>query len=540
MPILYFLHLLKVDTKKWLTMELVASGFLLTPKFCFLEQHHVFSSGSNNLISETVGEPQQQGGKRKTAKISEADQPAYKKGKSIKDAEYRERKKEKYLKLEEENNALKSENQELKREIEQLKSENVTLGSQLKITDLERQNEVLKLENQLLNVKNEKKDIERDLEIAIQNQMAQPEQHPIYNQMAQSGQPHFYHQLAQPGQLLPHNQLALPAQPFNDGLVPQQESESRISGSPPKLGQRLFPNIVQPEEAFSKTNSSSTMLPLSSEPRLEQSAYCKELFQFEEISEISPSFFCQMYNLKIVKLSGCRKLKELPVSIGLLKKLTYVDICDCSLLDQMPKQLASLSELRVLKGFVISDHVKSCSLDDLTALKKLEKLSISIIHKYDFREQLSTAIPKFENLKKLQIAWGGAKLTAGAEEEESEELSSRKKPTDDEKKQKKIAEKRRENRTKDSDAAQSTVANQYKQKEIKEDRRNKSDAVQSTINMGKAENEIKPVKERSTKIAGAEKGDGSKDNTKPWGIKHFKKSMSTLLHFASTATNSWL
>ncbi|GKV12551.1 hypothetical protein SLEP1_g23678 [Rubroshorea leprosula] len=148
-----------------------------------------------------------------------------------------------------------------------------------------------------------------------------------------------------------------------------------------------------------------------------------------------PNSLCQAAKLSILDLRACHNLEELPDNIGSLKKLTLLDISECYLLDQMPKELSSLSELKIFKGFVISDHEKTCSLEELAALKKLEKLSINIIDKDYLPGELGYAIPNFEKLKKLKIAWGGATLTAGAGEE-SKELSSKEKETDNEKRQK--------------------------------------------------------------------------------------------------------
>ncbi|GLT95081.1 hypothetical protein SLE2022_127860 [Rubroshorea leprosula] len=176
-----------------------------------------------------------------------------------------------------------------------------------------------------------------------------------------------------------------------------------------------------------------------------------------------PNSLCQAAKLRILDLRACHNLEELPDNIGSLKKLTLLDISECYLLDQMPKELSSLSELKIFKGFVISDHEKTCSLEELAALKKLEKLSINIIDKGYFPKKLGIAIPNFEKLKKLKIAWGGATLTARAREEESKELSSTEKATDNEKRQKSgemaKKQKKRDNRKKESDAAQSTVTN---------------------------------------------------------------------------------
>ncbi|GKV05568.1 hypothetical protein SLEP1_g17565 [Rubroshorea leprosula] len=137
-----------------------------------------------------------------------------------------------------------------------------------------------------------------------------------------------------------------------------------------------------------------------------------------------PNSLCQAAKLRILDLRACHNLEELPDSIGSLKKLTHLDISECYLLDQMPKELSSLLELKIFKGFVISDHKKTCSLEELKALQKLEKLSINIIDREYKAERLGSAISKFSNLEKLKVAWGGATLTPAGAEEKSEETNS--------------------------------------------------------------------------------------------------------------------
>ncbi|KAL7164153.1 hypothetical protein ACSBR2_040128 [Camellia fascicularis] len=71
----------------------------------------------------------------------------------------------------------------------------------------------------------------------------------------------------------------------------------------------------------------------------------------------------------------------IPNWVGLLKNLTHLDISECYLLNHMPKRLGALSNLQVLKGFIIGDSKdkNSCTINDLTKLSRLRKLSKSTI-----------------------------------------------------------------------------------------------------------------------------------------------------------------
>ncbi|KAL0005885.1 hypothetical protein SO802_013446 [Lithocarpus litseifolius] len=107
-------------------------------------------------------------------------------------------------------------------------------------------------------------------------------------------------------------------------------------------------------------------------------------------------------------LKDCNNLEELPEEISKLKKLRYLDFSHCYVLGNMPKKLSSLSELQVLKGFIIGDPQRKNlgTLEDLKGLKKLKKLTIIATRKdFPTPEDLG-ALLKLQALRKLTIAWG--------------------------------------------------------------------------------------------------------------------------------------
>ncbi|KAH7855235.1 hypothetical protein Vadar_022710 [Vaccinium darrowii] len=93
-----------------------------------------------------------------------------------------------------------------------------------------------------------------------------------------------------------------------------------------------------------------------------------------------PTVILELNDLKILDLRACHNLEVIPNKIGLLKKLTHLDVSECYLLEHMPKSLAQLSNLEVLKGFLIGDfkNKQSCTLYDLSKLRYLRKLNIYI------------------------------------------------------------------------------------------------------------------------------------------------------------------
>ncbi|OMO52585.1 disease resistance RPP13-like protein 4-like protein [Corchorus olitorius] len=119
-----------------------------------------------------------------------------------------------------------------------------------------------------------------------------------------------------------------------------------------------------------------------------------------------PGALCELSGLKILDLRACHNLEKLPDKIGLLKMLTYLDLSECYLLHYIPKQLNKLSELEVLKGFVIGNGKNACTLEDLSVLKKLRKLSVNVSNPDFDIDNEKAALSKFESLQKLRIAWG--------------------------------------------------------------------------------------------------------------------------------------
>ncbi|KAF5728631.1 disease resistance RPP13-like protein 4 [Tripterygium wilfordii] len=127
-----------------------------------------------------------------------------------------------------------------------------------------------------------------------------------------------------------------------------------------------------------------------------------------------PDSIRKLANLRILDLNACHNLDLIPDEISFLKKLTHLDFSECYLLDYMPKGLASLSELKVLKGFVISDvkFRSSCTLEDLSALANLKKLSIHTNKREFPTEDELNALHRMATLKKLTVAWGGKSIQA--------------------------------------------------------------------------------------------------------------------------------
>ncbi|KAJ4745426.1 RNI-like superfamily protein [Rhynchospora pubera] len=141
----------------------------------------------------------------------------------------------------------------------------------------------------------------------------------------------------------------------------------------------------------------------------------------------------KLENLIILDLRACHNLEKLPQKPrstpiqklkGLFsqerwfKKLTHLDITGCYLLDHMPKWICELSNLEVLKGFVVgSGENKShpCRLQDLSQLEKIRKLSIRITNSSLVTDNFS-GLKNLERLRILTITWGEAEASVGNKE----------------------------------------------------------------------------------------------------------------------------
>jgi len=75
--------------------------------------------------------------------------------------------------------------------------------------------------------------------------------------------------------------------------------------------------------------------------------------------------------LKVLRLSSCAELEEIPASIEKLIKLHFVDISGCASLHNLPEEIGNLLNLKEL-------HMTGFSLDTLpgsvTKLKNLKHL----------------------------------------------------------------------------------------------------------------------------------------------------------------------
>ncbi|CAO2177900.1 unnamed protein product [Urochloa humidicola] len=112
-------------------------------------------------------------------------------------------------------------------------------------------------------------------------------------------------------------------------------------------------------------------------------------------------------NLRILDLHSCHNLERLTASITSLQMLTHLDVSECYLLEGMPRGISLLTELQVLKGFVIGGSTGNynCRLAELARLENLKKLSIYIGSKVTVIEDELNELENIKGLCVLKITW---------------------------------------------------------------------------------------------------------------------------------------
>ncbi|CAD5168799.1 unnamed protein product [Musa acuminata subsp. malaccensis] len=122
--------------------------------------------------------------------------------------------------------------------------------------------------------------------------------------------------------------------------------------------------------------------------------------------ETLPDSIGKLTKLVVLDLRACHNLEKLPEAIGSAKKLQYLDVSECFRLNKMPKSIANLSDLEVLKGFLLisgPDDKHVCHLHQLAKLTKLRKLSINIASRIAEKELEN--VGELKKITTLIITW---------------------------------------------------------------------------------------------------------------------------------------
>ncbi|KAK3162193.1 hypothetical protein QOZ80_1BG0086590 [Eleusine coracana subsp. coracana] len=135
-----------------------------------------------------------------------------------------------------------------------------------------------------------------------------------------------------------------------------------------------------------------------------------------------PTSIGGLSNLRILDLHACHNLERLSANITSLQMLTHLDVSECYLLEGMPRGIGLLTELQVLKGFVIggSTNSNSCRVAELAKLDNLKKLSIYIGSKVAVTEDELKELENIKGLCLLKITWAVSLSKNGGTHQASE------------------------------------------------------------------------------------------------------------------------
>ncbi|PSS24321.1 Disease resistance RPP13-like protein [Actinidia chinensis var. chinensis] len=138
--------------------------------------------------------------------------------------------------------------------------------------------------------------------------------------------------------------------------------------------------------------------------------------------KLLPEIVCTFYNLQTLLLSNCSSLTTLPEDIGKLVCLRYLDISETNL-TKMPMQMGRLKGLQHLTNFIVG----KCSGSGINELKEFDylcgKLSLSSLQNVNCgNDAFKANLKKKKHLEELVLKWGNTTEDSQNEREVLEKL----------------------------------------------------------------------------------------------------------------------
>ncbi|KAH6763706.1 hypothetical protein C2S51_014955 [Perilla frutescens var. frutescens] len=118
-----------------------------------------------------------------------------------------------------------------------------------------------------------------------------------------------------------------------------------------------------------------------------------------------PRTFCRLWNLQILNLSHCSRLKSLPKHIIYMTNLRHIILEGCSALSDMPSGIGKLGNLKTLSMFVVGHGVGN-QLDQLELLNLGGRLEIRHLErtKEHMNARKANLVEKYD-LRELELHW---------------------------------------------------------------------------------------------------------------------------------------
>eukprot|EP00256_Glycine_max_P045444 XP_006597652.2 LOW QUALITY PROTEIN: disease resistance protein RGA2 [Glycine max] len=120
--------------------------------------------------------------------------------------------------------------------------------------------------------------------------------------------------------------------------------------------------------------------------------------------ETLPESLCKLWNLQILKLDRCSRLKMLPNSLICLKALRQLSFNDCQELSSLPPQIGMLTSLRILTKFFVGKE-RGFRLEELGPLKLKGDLDIKHLGNVKSVRDSKEANMPSKQLNKLRLSW---------------------------------------------------------------------------------------------------------------------------------------
>ncbi|XP_060669566.1 putative disease resistance RPP13-like protein 1 isoform X1 [Ziziphus jujuba] len=122
--------------------------------------------------------------------------------------------------------------------------------------------------------------------------------------------------------------------------------------------------------------------------------------------ESLPESVCMLYNLQTLKLSSCSNLIELPKDIHHLINLRLLDIRWCGKLEKMPRHVSKLKSLQTLSTFVVGRD-NAAKIGELRELQDLHgRLSLLKLNNVSrAKDALEAKLMDKKYLEELDLAW---------------------------------------------------------------------------------------------------------------------------------------
>ncbi|KAL2349365.1 hypothetical protein Fmac_003365 [Flemingia macrophylla] len=118
-----------------------------------------------------------------------------------------------------------------------------------------------------------------------------------------------------------------------------------------------------------------------------------------------PESLCNLWNLQILKLDGCKRLQKLPNNLIRLKYIQQLSLDGCSSLSSLPPQIGKLTSLRILNVYFVGKE-KGFNLEELGPLKLKGDLCITRLEKVQSVMDAKKAKMSSKQLNMLWLSWG--------------------------------------------------------------------------------------------------------------------------------------